>query len=299
MRKFKWTLLFLTTTIFRKNISGAYMASDSRVSFVNNTNNLLQKWIDSKDYKKTVTLDGALYGFAGMNVMFKMFMTLHTGKANSDSLLDALVDFAKQNVFQFFIIRYVDSELKLFAYSPPNPNENNEQEIYRISKDPSIPKDSYAIGSGKHSKKYKRNRLNSNILHPIREIIAANLAGFKKQGMLGLVDNGTINSLTPNESWEAYNICKNNGGDIFTGGEVNMSKGANKLELDKQIKIMDAMDKLAKESGSVCASPVNAVLEIEQLNSLGQYAVSPNQIEKSTEHTALLNKMTKILNASI
>jgi len=290
--------LFLTTTIFRKNKSGAYMASDSRVSWIDKSTNLPNKWFDSKDYLKTITLDGVLYGFAGTNVMFKMFMEYYTDKANSESLLDTLVEFAKQNIIQFFIIRYGDGELKLFAYSPPNPNKNNEQEIYRISKDPLINKNLYAIGSGKYSKEYKKNRLNSNAQLPIRKIIAANLAGFKKEGMLELLNKVTNNILTLDESREAYIACQKKGGDLFTGGEVNMSTNANKQQLAKQIKIMDDMDKLAKANGAVCASPVNAALEVEQLNRLGQYAISPHQVEQTTERSMLLNKMTHTFNAS-
>jgi hypothetical protein len=290
----------LTTTIFRKNKSGAYMASDSRVSWIDKSTNLPNKWFDSKDYLKTITLDGVLYGFAGTNVIFKMYMKLYTDKAKSESLLDTLVEFAKQNIIQFFIIRYVDNELKLFAYSPPNPYENNRQEIYRISKDPLINKNSYAIGSGKYSKEYKKNRFNSSVQLPIRKIISANLAGFKKEGMLELLHKVTVtnNILTHDESREAYLACQRKGGDLFTGGEVNMSRNANKQQLAEQIQIMDDMDKLAKANGAICASPVNAALEVDQLIRLGQYAVSPYKVEKTTEHSALLNKMNHIFNAS-
>ena len=274
------------------------MASDSRVSWIDKSNNLPIKWFDSKDYLKTISLDGVLYGFAGANVMFKMFMQHYTNKANSEELLDTLVEFAKLNQVQFFIIRYGDDELKLFAYSPPNPNENNNQEIYRISKDPLISKKLYAIGSGKHSKEYRRNKLNSNVQLPIRKIISANLAGFKKQGMLELLNKVANSKLTPDESLEAYNACQKKGGDLFTGGEVNMSKDANKQQLAKQIKIMDEMDTIAKANGAVCASPVNATLEVEQLNRIGQYAISPHRVEKSTERAVLLKKMTQIFNAS-
>jgi hypothetical protein len=281
----------LTTIIFRKTKKGAQMASDSRVSWIDKSSNLPNRWFDSKDYLKTITLDGVMYGFAGANVMFKMFMEYYTTKSTSVNLLDTLVLLAKQNVVQFFIIRYEDDELKLFAYSPPNPDENYTQEIYRVSKDPNINKDFYAIGSGKHSKEYKKNRLNSSAQFPIRKIIDANLSGLKKAGVLKLVNKVIKSKLTSTESEQAYFACQNKGGDLFTGGEVNMSKGANKQQLAKQVKIMDEMDKLAKANGAICASPVNAALEVKQLNSLGQYAVSPHQIKGSSERTDLLNKL--------
>lgn len=288
----------MTTTIFRKIKNGAQMASDSRVSWIDKSNNLPTRWFDSKDYLKTITLDGVLYGFAGANVMFKMFMENYKNKDDSINLLDTLVLFAKQNIVQFFIIRYGDDELKLFAYSPPNPNENDTQEIFRISKDPTIDKEFYAIGSGKHSKQYKKNRLNSSAQFPIRKIIAANLSGFKKAGVLELINKVTKSKLTPKESEQAYFACQNKGGDLFTGGEVNMSKNTNKQQLAEQVKIMDDMDKQAKANGAICASPVNAALEVAQLQSLGQYAVSPHQVEQSSDRTSLLNKLNSTFNAS-
>jgi len=289
----------LTTTIFRKNNGVALMASDSRVSWVNKITNLPVRWFDSKDYLKTITLDGVLYGFAGTNVMFKMFMQGYKTKEESVHWLDTLVESAKQNNCEFYMIRYGDSELQLFAYSPPKTNQNNTEEIYLISKDPIINKSFFAIGSGKHSKEFKKYRLNSSAQLPIKKIIEANMAGFKKEGVLELLHKVTKSMLTTEESDKAFFACHGSGGDIFTGGVVNMSKSANTQQLENQIKIMDDMDSHAKANGAVCASPVNASLEIAQLNKMGHYAVSPHTIDQSAERTALLNQMRDTFNASV
>ena len=274
------------------------MASDSRVSLIDNSSSLPNRWFDSADYLKTIMLDGVLYGFAGTNTMFKIFMQYYTTKSKSVELLDTLVVLAKDRVAQFFIIRYENNDLRLFAYSPPGPNANDTHEIYLISKDPVINKNYYAIGSGKQAKEYKKNRFNSSAQVPIKKIIGANLAGFKKAGMLELLDKVIKEKLTPSESDKAYFACKAKGGDLFTGGEVKMSKNVNQQQLAEQIKIMDDMDKLAKDSGAICASPIDAALEVKQLKSLGHYAVSPHTVEQSSERTVLLTQMKHTFIAS-
>lgn len=288
----------MTTTIFRKNKKMAQMASDSRVSWIDTRTNIPNRWFDSVDYLKTITIDNVMYGFAGANVMFKMFLELYSSRETSIQLLDTLVLFAKQNVVQFFIIRYETDELRLFGYSPPNPNTTKPDEIYRISKDPLINKDYFAIGSGKHSKQYKKNKLNSSAQIPIRHIINANLSGLKKAGVLELVSKVTSNMLTPEESKEAYIACHRKGGDLFTGGKINMSKNATRTIIAKQVQIMDDMDQRAKASGAMCASPVNATLEIDQLNMIGQYSVSPFEVTVTNRESELLAKMKSTFIAS-
>ena len=89
------------------------------------------------------------------------------------------------------------------------------------------------------------------------------------------------------------------GGDLFTGGEINMSKNMTLQQINEQVEIMDSMDKQAKAIGDVCSSPINACLEVKQLNSIGQYAVSHHSIEKSAKRSALFDDMQQILHASI
>lgn len=286
----------MTTTVFRKNKKVAQIASDSRVSWVDKDTNLPIRWFDSEDFLKTVQIDNVMYGFAGTNIMYKMFLDLYTSLEDSISLLDTLVEFAKLNGVQFFIIRY-DSQLRLFAYSPAVP-EQGEPEIYRFSKDPIINKDIYAIGSGKYSKEYRKHRFNSNAQAPIRKIISANNTGFKKARVEDLIKKVVKDNLTPDESREAYLACRVKGGDLFTGGRVNMSKNADKDFLKKQVQIMDKMDLRAKANNAVCASPVKASLEVEQLNRIGQYSVSPKRVNISDNQRELLSKMQLIFNAS-
>lgn len=288
----------MTTTIFRKNGRDACIASDSRVTFVDSETSLPTYWFDSSDFLKTLTIDGVMYGFAGANVMFKAFLQHYTTKCESEFLLDTLVQIAKQKSIQFFILRYDNSELKLFAYSPPD-IQDPASEIFRISSDPAISSNVYAIGSGKFSKEYKKHRTSVSAQVPIRRIIAANELGFKKAGMLNLWTNGPSSSLKPEESKQAYLACQSRGGDLFTGGEVKMTKNATKEQIDEQVAVMDRMDQQAKSMGSVCASPVMASLEVRNLKSIGQYAVSPLSIEQSEKRTALLSQINKTLSNSL
>ena len=283
----------MTTTIFRNNNGDASIHTDSRVTWVER--GIPKKWLDPIGYRKSIMIDDVLYGFAGANVMYKIFLQGYTTLDESEFLLDTCVDFAKQHSIQFFIIRYDGKQLKLFAYSPTG-NENAVQpEIYRISSDPCIKKDFYAIGSGKYSKEFKKNRNNKKSDFIIRKIISANQAGMKKNGLLGLeqkVKNGT---LTLEESSQALYSCRDKGGDLFTGGEINMSQNATKQQIDEQVVILDRMDQEAKAVNAVCASPVDAASEVRELSSIGQYAVSPYNIEQSHKRQELFNKMRDTL----
>ncbi|MFL1907216.1 hypothetical protein [Plesiomonas shigelloides] len=289
----------MTTTIFRKNNDDACIASDSRVTWVDKLSNLPTKWFDSTDFLKTLSIDDVMYGFAGTNVMFKLFLQNYTTRDESEFVLDTLVQLAKQNQVQFFIIRYDGTELKLFAYSPPHPEDPKSPEICRFSQDPAIDKGIYAIGSGKFSKEFKKHRANKNAQVPIRKIITANQLGLKKARMLDLDQKVASGTLSLEESKQAYLACKSKGGDLFTGGEVKMTKNATRQQIAEQVAILNRMDQQAKASGAVCASPVNASLEVKQLNSLGQYAVSPNTIDASEKRSILFNKMQETLRVSI
>ena len=231
-----------------------------------------------------------MYGFAGTNLIFKEFLKNYTTKADSVSLLDTLVQFSKDNKMQFFMIRYEDNELKLFAYSPYFP-EINAPEIFRISKDPAIPDSIFAIGSGKHCRTYKKSKVNLDPQVPIREIIRANTRGLKKNRMLDLINGSVTRKLTLEESRLAYQACNDQGGDIFTGGEIRVTNQISQHQIHDQIRVMDAMDKQAKASNAVCASPINAHLEIKQLERMGQYAVSKFSIDDTQERRDLLNQL--------
>lgn len=279
----------MTTTVFRKNDKNACIACDSRVSWINKQG-LPIKIFDSLNYFKALTLDGVMYGFAGANLIFKEFLKNYESKEQSIFLLDTLVQLAKDNTMQFFMIRYENNELKLFAHSPALPVINSP-EIFRISKDPAIEKKFYAIGSGKFSKEYNRNKLNPEAQVPIRCIIRANNLGLKKQGMLELIQSNKPRELTSDESLAAYQACDKKGGDIFTGGEVRMTKHESTCNIEEQIKVMNDMDEQAKAANAVCASPVNANLEVAQLERIGHYAVSSFSIDNTPDRTSLLQQL--------
>jgi ATP-dependent protease HslVU (ClpYQ) peptidase subunit len=275
------------------------MASDSRVSWVDAKTHLITRWFDSKDYLKTISLDGVLYGFAGVNSFFKTFLENYNTKGDSVDLLDSLVVIAKNMGAEFYILRY-DTNLQLFAHSPEVIGEHGNEEIFRISKDPIINKDLYAIGSGAHSQKYKAHRLNSSAAFPIRKIVDANTKGLKKANVLHLLSKVAKDKLTPEESRRVFQACSSKGGDLGTGGEVNMTTNAiNKKQLAQQVAIMNKMDGQAKANGAVCASPINAASEIKKLNDMGHYAVSPHSVEMTPERKTLIDKMSASLNASI
>lgn len=271
------------------------MASDSRVTWLNPETHEPIRWFDSPNFLKTLVIDDVVYGFAGTNAMFKLFLNFYTTKETSEFLLDTVVQQAKASNLHIFIIRYDAAGLKLFAYSK---NEKTSAEVLRISSDPIIERNHYAIGSGKYSKEYKKNRQNMHAHLPIRKIIQANMLGLRKAGMITLCKTSSGN-LTPDEAKRAALACHKKGGDLYTGGDVKMATSMTKKQVQEQVAIMDAMDKQAKAAGAVCASPVYTDFEAKQLQAMGQDAVSRNLIEQSAERSALLVEMQAILNESI
>lgn len=286
----------MTTTIFRNNKkNGACIASDSRITWVDK-NGIVKGWVDSQGYKKSLSIDDVLYGFAGTNSMFKLFLENYTDKSSSEDLLDTIVSYAETHRIQFSIIRY-DGELKLFAYSPPN--QHNQAEIYKTSTDKAINQNYYAIGSGKYSKAYKANKINKMAQVPIYKIISANEAGLRKANMVDLASNAASKKITNDDSKRAYQACQKQGGDLFTGGEVNMTKNATRDEILEQVAILEQMDSHAKAMGAVCASPIHAESEIKQLESLGHTAISPRKVEMSEKRQELFDKFNKSLKNSL
>jgi hypothetical protein len=261
---------------------------------------MIVRWFDSPGYKKTIILNDVIYGFAGANSMYKIFLSNYTNKEDSENVLDLLVETGRIERAQFAILRYdiIQEELKLFIYSAPN--DFGSPEIYRISMDEPLDTKIYAIGSGKHSKMYKRNKSGEFAQTPIYRIISANDGVLKKTAHKKIIKNMLDGeNLTKEQSILLYQACNSKGGDLFTGGNVNMSKNASKQEIDEQILIMDQMDHLAKAAGAVCASPINAILEKQHLESLGYNALSKHRVKTSGSNAELLRKMQDQLNASI
>lgn len=292
----------MTTTVFRKIGQNATIASDSRSSWID-ANGYIKKWVDTPNYKKTIMLDGAMYGFAGTNVIFKIFLEIYNSNPNAkneaEEILDTVVEFAKLNQIQFMIIRHDEKGLKMFAYSPAHPLRG-VPELYKVSTDSIIDTDIYAIGSGKESKMYVKHHQNKQPTVPIYKIISTNKSALTKKRFRELVksvDGGK--QLSVLESKELHTACNQKGGDLFTGGVVNMCKSATKKEIQDQIVLMDRMDSLAKAAGAVCASPINAIREKQHLEALGQTAVSKQKAQIDAKKLDWMKTMQSRLDASI
>ena len=274
----------MTTTVFRLDDKVGRIGSDSRVSFIYDSGGV-KRVFDSPDYFKIANIDGKLYGFAGANMMFKVFL-MHYDYLFSDPdlVLDSLVAIAKENKIQFAMLRF-DGELREFAYSPP---QQGEFELLLTSKSKPLDTKYYAIGSGKHSKEYRKFRLSRRAQTPIIKIITANKTAIKKIKDVGIAKKIGQEQFSLDESRLLSQACQNHGGDIFTGGEVRiMENGLSITTADiakNQVEILDNLDRLAKSEGAVCASPICAEREIENLLKLG---VNPLE---SQDFSAGLNK---------
>lgn len=288
----------MTTTAFRKVDSEAKMASDSRSTMVCLNTNLPLSWLDSDEYLKTIRVDDSLYGFAGTNLVFKMFLMKYESKESSIQLLDSLVEYSKVKSMQFFIMRYdcMENELRLFAYSPKN---QRDPEIYKISSDNILEADYYAIGSGKFSKYYKKFKLNACPTVPIEKIIQANNEALERGGLSHISKSAAVGPIDEVISKQAYQLCKQRGGDIFTGGKINMSINASADKIAEQVAIMDQMDKNAKALGAVCASPIDAQVEVKQLEKFGQSAISSGTVDMTPERETLFKDLDAIFKEAI
>jgi hypothetical protein len=282
----------LTTTVFKKTKLEAAMASDSRITWVDNEKNLPIRWYDCPNFRKTIIIDGVMYGFAGTNAMFRLFLQNYTTLQKSIDLLDTLILMAKQQRIVIFFIRYDGTDLRLFAYSPLS---EGSPEIYKISTDAPLNLKSYAIGSGKYSKQYKKYAIGNHPQLPIRKIIQANKIGMRKNDILELDKRAKQGNIPLSESRRAYQACSSKGGDLFTGGEVKMIKAATQEIINQQVDLLIKMDKEAIAHGAVCTSPINALKEVENLRQAGQCAISPTELEMTPEREALLKSLTKQL----
>lgn len=274
----------MTTTVFRLDGKIARMASDSRVSYVDNGSGHVVKVFDSPDYFKVAAINDVLYGFAGANQIYKKFLQLYSYlEADSNGVMDALVHYASKKRIEFAMLRF-DGELREFAHSP---NQRSGSKILLNSFSKPLKTKHYAIGSGKHSKAYKKYRVNKAVQVPIYKIISANKTALGKieQSIAKKVGKQRFTSA---ESKVIFDACHANGGDIFTGGDVRImeTKSTNMSAADaaKQVQILEHLDNIADSNGAVCASPIYADIEIANLEKLGVVPVESKkdkQIENS------------------
>lgn len=291
----------MTTTAFRMDSQGvARIGSDSRVSWVTG-DGMVAKVSDSPDYFKIANINDVLYGFAGTNYIYKIFLQHYDAASNaSDMLLDSLVALAKQNKIQFSFLRF-DGELREFAYSPPDADGQNE--IFLDSKSKPLSTKMYAIGSGKVSKMYRQGKMNPMVCYPIKRIIGANNTALskKKYEEVRAKLNGT--PLSEDEAILVYRACHKAGGDIFTGGEVRVMERSTKVttidDAKKQVQILDQLDAQAKSQGLTCASPINAEKEISQLVSLGVNPVRAGEIDADLQESEIYKSVARSLESCL
>lgn len=290
----------MTTTAFRMDSeSVARMGSDSRVSWIDSYG-LVAKVADSQDYYKVANINDVLFGFAGTNSMYRVFLENY-GQAVTDSttLLDTLVAYASLNRIQFSMLRF-DGELREFAYSPPDSEGNNK--IFLDSKSGVLNTKMYAIGSGKESKAYKSKRLNPMVCFPIKRIIGANSIALSKNKFKEVRAKLNGTPLTQDEARDIYRACRKAGGDIFTGGEVRVMERSKNIttaqKAAEQVKILNDLDSQAKSQGLICASPINAEKEISQLKSLGVNPVRPGGIDPEIQKSELFSSISRSLNGA-
>ena len=287
----------MTTTIFRKrHKKPAVMASDTRVSYLN-SNGKIAKWDDVDEFLKCVDIGGVLYGFAGTNIIFAEFLKEYDLIINrSDFWLDSLVEFAKHIGVQFYIMRY-DGSLQLFAYSRADPG-SDQPEIKRTSRDQAVNSKTFAIGSGRFSKMYKENKGKGGAQLPIRRIVGANLKAIARCNLKDVVKKAKNATLNDKESEKIAFACYEEGGDLPTGGKINMTTKQSDIQMERelvgeQVKLLEGLEDAASSNDLRCASPFDAAEEAARLNSMGQVVCSDYTPEQTDEFIALQQKLAK------
>ncbi|WP_271273837.1 hypothetical protein [Aliamphritea hakodatensis] len=291
----------MTTTIFRKKGKEAVIAADTRVSRMNHNGHIVS-WNDVRSYLKCIKIGGALYGFAGTNRIFTAFLQEYSEViTDSNHVLDTLVEAAKEVGYQFYIMRY-DGTLQVFAYSAPDPSRN-QPEIKRTSNEPPINKSSFAIGSGQYSRMYKKFRTQGGAQLPIHKIITANLKAIQEQNLHDIATKANSVILDDDDAIKISLACDQHGGDLATGGHINMTNKQDNLKMERelveqQVELLQALEKSASAAGLVCASPFDATEEAARLQKLGQEACSDHTPEQTDEFIALKQKLVNSIQVS-
>jgi hypothetical protein len=253
----------------------------------------MTKWLDVPEYRKVISIDDVLYGFAGANMFYEAFLREYDGVIkNSDFVLDNLIEAARKHSAQFYMIRF-DRELALFAYSPKH---NNDPEIYRISKDPRISKTRFAIGSGQYSGMYKKFRNKGAAPLSIRKIIGANNKAIREHQLHDLAVKGTASILSTDEAVKISAACNLLGGDLATGGNIQIARRGRRMKSEKeavmeQAELLAKVDAQASANGLYCASPFNAREEAARLESIGQPVHSEFKVDVTPESMQFQSKL--------
>lgn len=249
------------------------MAADSRVSYVDPKTGHLMSWKDYDEFLKAIEYDGKLYGFAGSNKFFLLFLlNMQAGKYNDVQILHALAGMAKQQSDSFLIMRY-DTELHCFGYL------SDSNSLYDINS-AALNTDKYAIGTGAYTPTYKKHQKNISAMFPIRQIIAVNekaLAKAEKRAKGQSIDHSLV--------------CFQAGGDHGTGGEIKMTTLQTETNVvQAQINVLKRISSEANASRAVAVCSFNAQVEKEKLEKLG---VKPNKTEQilSDEEEELMDNL--------
>lgn len=236
------------------------MAADSRVSYVDKDTGELQSWKDYDDYLKAIEYDGKLYGFAGSNKFFLLFLlNIQVGKYTDVQILHALAGMAKKESDSFLIMRY-DTELHCFGYL------SDSDSLYDIHS-AALNTDKYAIGTGAYTPTYKKHQNNISAMFPIRQIIAVNekaLTKAKKRAKGQAIDHPFV--------------CFKAGGDHGTGGEIKMTTLQTETNVvQAQIDVLKRISSEANASRAVAVCSFDSQVEREKLENLG---VKPSKNEQ-------------------
>ncbi len=237
------------------------MAADSRVSYIDPKTGKLQSWKDYDDYLKAIEYNGKLYGFAGSNRFFLLFLlNMQANKFTDVQILHALARMAKKESDDFLIMRY-DTELHCFGYL------SDSDSLYDINSAP-LKTDKYAIGTGAYTPTYKRHQKNISAMFPIKQIIAVNgkaLLKAEKKANGRPIDHSLV--------------CLKAGGDHGTGGEIKMTTlQTEKNVVQAQIDVLKRISSEANASRAVAVCSFDTQVEKEKLEKLG---VKPSDVEQA------------------
>ncbi|AYV12973.1 hypothetical protein [Shewanella algae] len=238
----------MTTTTFKLTKIGAMMAADSRVTFQSAGVTVSCK--DYDGYRKVIDVDGVLYGFAGANSMFHLFLVHELGAKfgmTDVEFLDQLADSGKQNSQEFVIIRY-SGELRTFGYLGG--------EVFDSTSEP-LKCSFYGIGSGAKTRVYNKHKNGASPMTPISKIIQMNAKTVKKFSSSAAI-------------MDLVHACHSAGSDYGTGGKINMTTTQSSMEVVReQARLLETISGHAAAYNAVAVCNFDASVEKSKLEKKG------------------------------
>lgn len=242
-------------------------------------------WQDFPKYKKSFCYQDVMYGFAGANRVYILFLynmqklSVDERKSEDVNLLNWVAQVAKDEKLDFMMMRY-DGTLQVFGYLA-------DFDALYDSSSGGLTVEQHGIGSGSQSQVYKDNKSSPCPRSPIQAIIDKNELALKQLERKVRRRGAAIESISIDEK---ITECQEMGSDPFTGGGIVMTKHISQDKIfAEQLSVLSSIDGVAAMNNTYAFCSLDPTVEKAKLDKLG---FKPNQ--KSSLDTVTEKKDTLI-----